>query len=58
MTREAKRSNQKREICVRTMPLPGRPLAMMTSKAEMRSEATMRRPPPEEDAKPQAAGRE
>ena len=35
-------SNQKWEICVSTSPLRGMPLGMMTSKAEMRSLATMR----------------
>ena len=42
----ANRSNQNLEICVSTTPLPGRPLAITTSKALMRSVATINKASP------------
>jgi hypothetical protein len=38
-------SNQKSDICVSTRPLSGMSVGMITSYAEMRSEATIRRSP-------------
>src|SRR5215204_4554801 len=38
-------SNQNSDICVRTRPLSGISVGMITSYAEMRSEATIRRSP-------------